>query len=168
MGSEMCIRDRFYEHTNYRAVFGGRGEIVGSWKYDLYGSYYYTELFNAAQNYLSISRLQNALQVVQTPTGPQCIVGGACVPYNIFQDGQVTAAALAYLDIQGTSRGSIAERIVEGTITGDLGDYGVKSPWANDGVGVAFGFHTRRDHLEYQPDAAQLSGDLSGLSLIHI
>ena len=155
-------RNQFYEHTNYRAVFGARGEIGGSWKYDLYGSYYYTELFNAAQNYLSIARLQNALQVVQTPTGPQCISGGACVPYNIFQDGQVTAAALAYLDIQGTSRGSIAERIVEGTITGDLGDYGVKSPWASDGVGVAFGFHTRRDHLEYQPDAAQLSGDLSG------
>lgn len=155
-------RNQFYQHTNYRAVFGGRGEITGSWKYDLYGSYYYTELFQAAQNYLSINRLQNALQVVQTPTGPQCISGGTCVPYNIFQDGQVTDAALAYLDIEGTSRGSIAERIVEGTITGDLGDYGVKSPWATDGIGVAFGFHNRRDHLEYQPDSAQLSGDLSG------
>lgn len=155
-------RNQFYEHTNYRAVFGGRGQIAGSWKYDLYGSYYYTELFQAAQNYLSISRLQNALQVVQTPTGPQCISGGGCVPYNIFQDGQVSDAALAYLDIEGTSRGSIAERIIEATVTGDLGDYGIKSPWATDGVGVAFGFHNRRDHLEYQPDSAQLSGDLSG------
>lgn len=155
-------RNQLYQHTNYRAVFGARGEIMGSWKYDLYGSYYYTELNNAAQNYLSISRLQNALQVVQGPNGPVCISGGGCVPYNIFQDGQVSAAALAYLDIEGTARGSIAERIVEGTITGDLGDYGIKSPWANDGVGVAFGFHNRRDHLEYQPDSAQLSGDLSG------
>ena len=58
-------RNQRYEHTNYRAVFGGRGEIVDSWKWDLYGSYYYTELFNASQNYLSITRLQNALQVVQ-------------------------------------------------------------------------------------------------------
>jgi len=155
-------RNQFYEHTNYRAVFGGRGEIVDSWKWDLYGSYYYTELFTAAQNYLSINRLQNALQVVQGPNGPVCISGGGCVPYNIFQDGQVSAAALTYLDIEGTARGSIAERIIEGTITGDLGDYGIKSPWANDGVGVAFGFHNRRDHLEYQPDSAQLSGDLSG------
>lgn len=155
-------RNSLYEHTNYRAVFGARGEIADSWKYDLYGSYYYTSLFQASQNYLSISRLQNALQVVQTPTGPQCISGGGCVPYNIFQDGQVSAAALAYLDIEGTSRGTIAERIVEGTVTGNLGDYGVKSPWANDGVGVAFGFHNRRDHLEFQPDSAQLGGDLSG------
>jgi len=143
-------------------VFGGRGEITGSWKYDLYGSYYYTSLYQASQNYLSISRLQNALQVVQGPNGPVCISGGSCVPFNIFQDGKVTDAALAYLDIEGTSKGSIAERVIEGTITGDLGDYGVKSPWANDGVGVAAGFHYRRDHLEYKPDSAQLSGDLSG------
>jgi len=155
-------RNSLYEHTNYRAVFGARGEIVDSWKYDLYGSYYYTSLFQASQNYLSISRLQSALQVVQGANGPVCISGGGCVPYNIFQTGQVSAASLAYLDITGTSRGTIAERIVEGTITGDLGDYGIKSPWANDGVGVAFGFHTRRDHLEYEPDSAQLSGDLSG------
>ena len=155
-------RNQLYEHTNYRGVFGARGEIVDSWKYDLYGSYYYTSLFQASQNYLSISRIQNALQVVQGPNGPVCISGGSCVPYNIFADGQVSAAALAYLDISGTSKGTIAERIVEGTITGDLGDYGVKSPWAEDGVGVAFGFHTRRDHLTFQPDAAQRGGDLSG------
>ncbi|MEW5687517.1 MAG: TonB-dependent receptor [Pseudomonadota bacterium] len=155
-------RNQLYEHTNYRAVFGGRGDIVGSWKYDLYGSYYYTSLYQASQNYLSISRLQNALQVVQGPNGPVCVSGAGCVPYNIFQDGAVTDAALAYLDIEGTSKGAITERIIEGTITGDLGEYGLKSPWANDGVGVAVGFHYRRDHLEYKPDSAQLSGDLSG------
>jgi outer membrane receptor protein involved in Fe transport len=156
-------RNQVYEHENYRAVFGGRGVIAGSWRYDLYGSYYYTSLYNVSENYLSVQRLQNALQVVQGPNGPVCRSGAAgCVPYNIFQDGQVTDAALAYLDIQGSAKGSIAERIVEGTVTGDLGDYGVKSPWAEDGVGVAFGFHHRRDHLEYQPDSALLSGDLSG------
>lgn len=155
-------RNAFYEHQNYRIVGGARGEITGSWKYDVYGSYYYTSLYQASENYLAISKIQNGLQVVQGPTGPVCISGGACVPYNIFQDGGVTPAALNYLDVTGTSRGTIAERIVEANITGDLGDYGMKSPWAVDGVGVAFGIHNRRDHLEYAPDVAQLSGDLSG------
>ena len=155
-------RRQFYEHQNYRALVGVRGEIIGSWKYDVYGSYYYTTVYQASRNYLSISRLQNALQVVQGAGGPVCISGGGCVPYNIFRDGAVTPAALSYLDITGTSRGAIAERIVEGTVTGDLGDYGVKSPWAEDGVGIAFGGHSRRDHLDYTPDAALLSGDLSG------
>jgi len=155
-------RNTFYEHQNYRGVFGVKGAIAGSWKYDLYGSYYYTSFNEAKENYLSVSKLQNALQVVQGPNGPVCISGGSCVPYNIFQNGGVTDAALAYLDITGTSRGSLTERIIEGTVTGDLGDYGVKSPWAKDGVGVAFGFHQRRTHLDFSPDAAQLSGDLSG------
>jgi outer membrane receptor protein involved in Fe transport len=155
-------RNSFYEHQNFRAVIGARGEIAGPFNYDLYTSYYYTNLYTASQNYLSISRIQNGLQVVQTPTGPQCISGGGCVPYNIFQEGGVTQAALDYLDIQGTARGEVTQRIVEGVVTGDLSDYGIKSPFATDGVGVAAGYQFRRENLQFQPDVAQLSGDLSG------
>ena len=156
-------RNSYYEHQNYRFVGGTRGDIAGSWKYDLYGSYYYTSLYQASQNYLSISRIAQALQVVNGPNGPVCVNGsGGCVPYNIFRDGGVTTEALQYLAVNGTSRGATSQRIVEGTITGDLGDYGVKSPWAQEGVGVAFGFQNRREHLEYAPDVAQESGDLSG------
>src|SRR6185312_7008922 len=91
-----------------------------------------------------------------------CISGGGCVPYNIFQDGGVTQGALDYLTETGTSHGTTEERIIEGTITGNLADYGIKSPWATDGVGVSVGFQSRRDHLTYQPDQAELSDDLSG------
>ncbi len=156
-------RNGYYEHQNYRVVMGTRGEITGPWTYDLYGSYYYTSLYQASQNYLSISKIQKALQVVQGANGPACIdQSDGCVPYDIFRDGGVTSEALAYLDVTGTSRGAVSQRIVEGTVTGDLSEYGVKSPWANDGVGVNFGFQTRREHMEYAPDVAQLSGDLSG------
>ena len=156
-------RNSFYEHQNYRLVTGTRGNIAGSWNYDVYGSYYYTNLYQASQNYLAISKIQNALQVVQGPNGPVCVSGAeGCVPYNIFSDGGVTQAALDYLDVTGTSRGSTSQRVVEASITGDLGDYGIKSPWAQDGVGVAFGFQNRRENLQYSPDVAQLSGDLSG------
>src|SRR3712207_8241093 len=50
--------------------------------------------------------------------------------------------------------GRTTERIVEATVTGDLGEYGIKSPWATNGVGVAIGLTQRRDHLEFAPDAA--------------
>ncbi|WP_337187482.1 TonB-dependent receptor [Phenylobacterium sp.] len=155
-------RNSYYQHQNYRIVGGARGSIVDSWKFDVYGSYYYTSLYQASENYLSIARIQEALLVQQGANGPECISGGSCVPYNIFQDGGVTDAALAYLDVTGTSRGVTTQRIMEAVINGDLGDYGVRSPWATSGVGVAFGVQNRRDHLEYAPDVAQLSGDLSG------
>ncbi|WP_141653153.1 TonB-dependent receptor domain-containing protein [Phenylobacterium immobile] len=155
-------RNSFYEHTNYRGVIGTRGDLVGPWKYDLYGSYYRTTLAQASENYLAISKIANGLQVVNGPNGPVCISGGSCVPFNIFKDGGVTQAALDYLDVTGTSRGTTTQEVIEANITGDLGDYGVKSPYARDGVGVSFGGQTRRDTLTYTPDVAQLSGDLSG------
>jgi outer membrane receptor protein involved in Fe transport len=152
-----------YDHDNFRIVYGTKGRLWGPFNYDLYGSYYYTSVYVNNQNFLSISRAQNALLVGGTATNPTCLTGGkTCVPYNIWQDGGVTTAALQYLAEAGTSRGSTTERIIEGTITGDLSEWGIKSPWATDGVGVAAGFQNRRDHLTYAPDQAELSNDLSG------
>jgi outer membrane receptor protein involved in Fe transport len=149
-----------YEHDNYRIVLGTKGNLFGPFSYDLYGSYYYTSVFISNANFLSISKTQNALLV---DASGNCISGAAgCVPYNIFSDGGVTKAATDYLTGTGTSRGTTTERIIEGTITGNLADYGVKSPWATDGVGVSVGFQSRRDHLTYAPDQAELSNDLSG------
>lgn len=148
-----------YEHDNYRVVLGTKGNLFGPFNYDLYGSYYHTSVYISNANFLSISKTQNALLV---NGAGQCISGAGCVPYNIFQDGGVTNDALSYLSETGTSHGSTTERIIEGTITGNLADYGVKSPWATDGVGVSVGFQARRDSLTYSPDEAELSNDLSG------
>jgi outer membrane receptor protein involved in Fe transport len=152
-------REFDYEHDNFRVVLGSKGHLYGPFSYDLYGSYYHTSVYVANRNFLSISKTQNALLV---NGAGQCISGGSCVPYNIFQDGGVTQDALNYLSEDGTSHGTTTERIIEGTVTGNLADYGVKSPWATEGVGVSFGFQSRRDQLTYNPDQAELSNDLSG------
>jgi outer membrane receptor protein involved in Fe transport len=158
-----------YEHQNYRGVVGIRGELpeFEGWKYDLYGSYYYTTLFQSNENYLSNRRIQNALQVVNVNGVPTCtsVVNGSdtsCIPYNIFTEGGVTPAQVAYLNSTGTSYGKIVETIVEGNLTGDLGKYGVKSPWADDGVAVSLGVQDRRQDYSYHPDQNELSNDLSG------
>ena len=157
-----------YDHTNYRIVLGTKGDLGDAWHYDAYGSYYYTSLFTSISNYLSLDRIGSALEATTNPaTGAvQCLdpnaVAAGCVPYNIFQQGGVTPAQLAYLNERGTAEGTIEEQIFEGDVTGDLGKYGVKSPWADDGVGVSFGADNRWDHLDFAPDQAELSGDLSG------
>jgi len=162
-------RQSHYEHQNYRALVGARGEVpeFEGWKYDVYGSYYYTSLFQSNQNYLSQARIQNALQVVSVNGVATCksVVAqtdAACVPYNIFNQGGVTPAQVAYLNATGTEQGTVEEAIFQANLTGDLGRYGVKSPWANDGVGVAFGLEHRRQTYDFAPDQASLSGDLSG------
>ncbi len=51
------------------------------------------------------------------------------MPWNIFKTGGVTQAQLAPLYTVGTSYGTVTERIAHADITGDLGKYGLQSPF---------------------------------------
>lgn len=155
-------RNSIYEHENYRAVVGLRGEIVGPWRYDIYAQRYYTSLFQQNLGYQSLARIQNALQVTTRNGQPVCISGGSCVPYNIFTQGGVNQAQVDYLNSSGSQRGSTTQSIVSGSITGDLGEYGLRTPWSTEGVGVALGAEYRKENLTFNADQASLSGDLSG------
>ncbi|MFI4973506.1 MAG: TonB-dependent receptor plug domain-containing protein [Caulobacterales bacterium] len=153
-----------YSHQNFRIVAGMKGDFADNvWHYDVYGSYYYTSQYFSGGNFLSISAIQNALLVGGTAANPTCLSGASgCVPWNIWTQGGVTPAQTAYLATKGTSFGSTTEQIFEGNLRGDLGKYGVKSPWAKDGIQVDFGVMNRWDFLSFAPDQAQLSGDLAG------
>jgi outer membrane receptor protein involved in Fe transport len=155
-------RTSSYEHTNYRAVVGTRGNFGAAWNYDVYGQYFYTNFFQSNDRYLSLRNVENALQVQGTRANPTCISGGACVPWNIWSDGGVTDAALDYLYLPGTQAGNVEMRTVHADVTGNLGEYGLRSPLATDGLAFNLGFEQRRDGVEFRPDAASLSGDLSG------
>lgn len=144
-----------YEHTNYRAVGGLRGDINDVWSYDVYGSVYWTSLYNTNSNYVSKARAQDAMN--------NCVSGAqGCVPWNILQEGGVTPEAAAYVSTYGVSNGTSEQKIVSGSVTGNLGKYGLQLPTANEGVGVAFGVEHRVDALSYLPDLNLGSGDLSG------
>ncbi len=152
-----------FEHENYRAVFGSKGNFADdAWSYDAYGQYFYTTFFNSNDKYLNFQGIQNALQVTGTATNPVCVSGGACVPYNIWQDGKVTQAQLNYLYLAGTAQGTSTLRTLHAEVTGELGKYGITSPLATDGIGVNIGFEHRNDHEFFQPDSAEESGLLSG------
>ena len=157
-------RSSLFDHTNYRAVGGVQGEIIDGVTYDTYVQYYYTTLFSSNSNYLSIAGVNNALLVGGTAANPACLGGGACVPYNIFQQGGVTQSALASLYEPGTSYGTDTEKIWHADFTADLGKYGLTMPTAHDGAGVNAGWEYRHEGLTYAPDQAELSGDLSGFS----
>lgn len=148
-----------YEHSNYRGVLGVKGDLSDAWSYDVYGSYYYTTLYNTNENYVSLARGSLALNGCLTSTGA---VDTSCVPWNIWRDGGVTQAASDYIAAYGISNGSTSQKILAAGVTGDLGAYGLKFPTAEDGIGVAFGAEYRDDTFAFLPDAALGSGDLLG------
>jgi outer membrane receptor protein involved in Fe transport len=85
-----------------------------------------------------------------------------CAPYDIFAIGGVTPAALAYIEAPGVASGTTDEVVVSANVNGELTRYGVKSPWATSGAGVALGAEYRREGLSYSPNAELASGDLAG------
>ncbi len=154
--------------SDYRIVLGARGDLGENWRYDIYGQYG-TVIFNQVfLNDFSLVRTARALDVVAGPGGVatcRSVTDGSdpnCVPYDIFSIAGPSDEALNYLQTPGFQDGSTRQSVVSANIAGDLGEYGFRSPWANDGVGLALGTEYRREELELRVDTAFQSGDLSG------
>ncbi len=152
-------RQSDYRHSSYRYVIGLKGQLGENWNYDSYMAYSATQFSATNTAFFLKSRVDNALTARRNAAGQivcgvnaVTVVDAACVPYNIFQEGQVTQAALNYLQVPASTFGNTAERVVNMSVGGDLTPYGIKSPWANDGVGVAFGAEYRREHVDFGGD----------------
>lgn len=155
-----------FRNTSFREVFGVKGDI-GNWTYDVFLQASKVIYSQSEQNYFLDSRINRALDIVNVGGVATCrsVVDGsdpACVPYNPYRIGGVTAAQLAYLQVPGSRQGSTEQLIQGASVGSDLGNYGIKLPTANSGVGVSFGVEHRVDKLTLQTDAATASGELSG------
>jgi outer membrane receptor protein involved in Fe transport len=161
-------------HTDYRGVVGLRGELGDGWRYDVYGQYGVVLYQQVYLNEFSLARSARANDVVTDPTTglPACrsavpsLAGSnfdpACRPYDPFSINGPSDESLAYLQTPGHQNGEYIQTVVSGTVTGDLGQYGFKTPWAQDGIGVAFGTEYRRERLDLNTDVSFQTGDLAG------
>ena len=153
-----------YEHIAFRDVLGVRGDLNDAFHYDAYAQYGYTRYNNEVGGYLSNSRIASALDVLPNGSCAYQIadVGTACVPYNIFTQGGVSKAALNYLTVNAEEEGFTQEQVAHFDITGQLGKYGIQSPFADRGVGVNVGAEYRREQLAFNPDEEFQNNDLGG------
>lgn len=156
-------------HTDYRIVAGMKGDLSSVWSYDVYGQFWRAILNDRYENDFSIRKIGNALNVVNDPnTGkPVCasVLTGtdtSCVPWNIWAAGGVTEAAVNYLSTPGLRQGQSDQYIVSGSVSGDLGAYGIKSPWAENGMQMVLGAEYRKESSELRHDTSYLTGDLVG------
>ncbi|TGX52734.1 TonB-dependent receptor [Sphingomonas gei] len=161
------------QHTNYRGVIGTKGDLGEQWSYDAYYQFGRVKYSQVYSNEFSVARLTRALDVVSDPRAgsggaPVCrsVVDGTdpnCVPYNIFAGpGGVSSAAVNYLSATGFQQGQTTEQVANISFTGQLGGYGLQTPWASDGVGINIGAEWRKTELELKTDNAFSTGDLTG------
>jgi outer membrane receptor protein involved in Fe transport len=155
-----------FRHTTFREVVGVKGEIA-KWSYDVYAENAKMIFQQAQKNYFLNDRIDRAMNVVNQNGTAVCqsVVDGTdpnCVPYNPWKLGAVTAAQLAYLQVGGFEKGSAQQSVYGGSVSSDLGDYGVKFPAAKSGVAVAFGYERRTEKIDLDTDVVVSTGSLSG------
>ncbi|MDE2134607.1 MAG: TonB-dependent receptor [Alphaproteobacteria bacterium] len=163
-------RQSTLRNTSFRAILGVKGDFgpgEENWTYDLTGSYSRVQSQQIYLHDFSVTRLTRALDVVNVAGVPTCqsVVDGTdpnCVPWNIFSIGGVTAAAVNYLQVPLIELGSTTQLSVTAGFTGDLTRYGWVSPWAKDGVQIAFGAEYRQDALQSVSDTEFSTGDGAG------
>jgi outer membrane receptor protein involved in Fe transport len=158
-----------FRTDNARLVLGVKGDINDGWTYDAYVQRNTVDFAIANQNYFSNSNINKALDVITDPaTGlPACrsAVNGTdpkCVPWNIWVPNGVTKAATSYLAIPLLVEATTTEQVASGSVTGDLGKYGVKLPTAAEGIRVNFGAEWRGESADFVPDLQSLLGNAAG------
>ena len=150
-------------YNQFRIVTGFKGDISEAWSYDAYYQAGQITFANTYRNDVSSTRIDEALLVTGTVANPVCTSGNAaCVPYNVFNAGGVTAAAAGYIGIPLVITGRTRETVLQGTVNGDLTSYGLKSPLSEDGVRLSLGVERRTEALSTQPDLSYINGDGAG------
>jgi outer membrane receptor protein involved in Fe transport len=160
-------------HTTYRGVVGLTGTLGDTpWGYDISAIYASNHRSEQYQNDLSIRKMSQALYAVDDGTGNiVCAINAdadpsnddpACAPYDIFSGNGPSQAALDYIVNPLFRDGEVTQTVVSAKMYADLGDYGLVSPAAEEGVKLAFGAEYRRDYLDSNPDANFQSGDGAG------
>lgn len=157
-------RQQSFSNTSFRAIVGARGAISENWDYDVSFQRSTVKANSETLNYFVIDRIAKSLDAVRLPSGQiVCRDAGAraagCVPYNPFQAGGVTQAALDYLQAPGISIGTIDQEVALATVSGDTG---FKFGTADETVQVAVGAEYRRDKLKRETDALLATAALSG------
>lgn len=153
-------------HTTYRGVFGARGDINETWRYDVSWQYSEVDMNIRNVNYFDTARLDQALDVVLDDSGNAVCAPGAdagCVPYNVFQTGGVSQEAVGFLAQQYYQVGTTSQEVFNVYVQGSLGDYGIVSPFAESGIEFVAGYEYRDETLKNFPSDNAIAGTVGGL-----
>ncbi|MES3056243.1 TonB-dependent receptor [Sphingomonas faeni] len=162
LGSGQSRRDDL-RHQDYRYSAGVRGDLGHGFRYDvnyLHSLVRYNETY---LNNVDNVKAQRALDVVNVGGVPTCrsVIDGsdpACVPINVFQANAITDAQGAYLFSESNTASRNVLDVMSANVNGDLGTFGISSPWAKRGVNIALGGEHRRETLNFTADAIAQQG----------
>jgi outer membrane receptor protein involved in Fe transport len=157
-------RQDLLSHQAIRLNGGLKGDLGAGWSYNIGGLFSELRVPETYINEFNATRIQEALFVTGDSNDPSTWTchtsspGTTCVPWDIFQRGNVTPAATNFLGLSMLSGGSAKTEIVYGTFNADLGKVGWTFPSAAEGVQLAIGSDYRKEFVNFQTDLSYQTG----------
>lgn len=149
---ENGARIESYERDVYQVVIGARGDITGSWRFDVWGATgKYNEQLNQDGN-VAVSRVESLLDA---PDGGVSICEGGLNPIGA---NTLSAACAAYVGALAKNTTRIQQNQAEAVVNGDL----FQLP-AGD-VSLAVGAYYNEMDYSFKADEILATGDVSGFS----
>lgn len=142
----------------FRLLVGLRGDINDNWGWDAYYSTAKTNYNNLLNNDVSATRFRQAIAV--TDDGLSCQdPSGGCQPLNIFGPGNISDAAIGFVNVGAANVTEIDYEVINASVNGQLFSIGDASP-----VQLAIGVERRDDDSSFRPDSFLAAGDVLGFN----
>lgn len=149
-------------HTDYRLAGGFRGAINDAWNYDVNYMYATTIGQFNYQNDINQDKAAQALQAVMLNGKVVCKdQSKGCQPIDVFSAKGPSAEGLAFIYAPTFTRNEQSINVFNAFVSGDLGKYGIASPWASDGVAIVLGVEQRKEAIDERRDQTQLDAEVA-------
>jgi outer membrane receptor protein involved in Fe transport len=163
--AEVGTRGNIAERDTFRVATGVKGTVLERWNYEVFGVYGSTKEAQTSTGQVNVLNFRNALEAITdandangngSRTDAICRDANArtqgCVPINVFGWGTISPEALKYVNAPGTLQTKVTQKILGGSINGDV--YQLPA----GAVGLAGGFEYRKEDSSSVPDPLTQAG----------
>ena len=145
------------ERDTFRFASGFKGQVLGSWNYEVYGAYGSTKESQDSNGQVNVLNFRNALEAIPDGNGGViCRDANAraqgCAPASVFGFNAMSPEAVKYIAAPGSLQTTTTQKLAGGSLTGDVFDLPAGP------LSFATGFEWRKEESRATPDALTQAG----------
>jgi len=150
--NDLGARTGFTTHDVWQLTTGATGDLIGSFSYDIYGSFGRSVLNEAQNGNVRRDRTQTLLNAADG--GASMCAGGL----NLFGSAPISQACIDFISLEAKNLTTVEQGIAEAVVNGDL----LQLPAG--ALQTAFGVSYRDLNYDFRPDSALQPGLVAGFN----
>ncbi|HEY0683974.1 MAG TPA: TonB-dependent receptor [Steroidobacter sp.] len=145
-------RTGYNNHDVWQLLVGTKGELVGSWSYDLYASYGRSVQTEIQGGNVRLTRTE---QLLDAADGGASLCSGGL---NLFGSVPISDACKAFISLEAKNLTVAEQNVIEGVVNGELFDLPAGAAL------MAFGASYRDLSFDFKPDSGLQPGQVAGFN----